>query len=288
MVNQRVARDFLTSRRERLTPERSGLPRVGDTRRVPGLRRSEVARLADISVEYYTRMERGNLAGVSAAVLDAVARALQLDGSERTHLFDLARATLPPREPVPSTAVTTQLTPSLSRMLHQIVSPALIRTASMDVLAANAAARSLYTNDLAGDSRPFNLTRYCFLDPAARDLYADWDAYADANVALLRSELGRHPTDPHLADLVAEVDAASADFRVRWAANDVQLHRSGTTRFVHPGVGLLVLDFNALELPDHPGLTLKVYTAAPDTGTDERLSEGRREAQADPRFARTV
>lgn len=238
-----------------------------------GLRRAEVAQLAGVSVQYYIRMERGDLSGVSDAVLGSLAGALQLDPSERAHLVDLARAAgarrpLADRRRRPDT-----LPPSIQLILDGMTTvPALVRNARMDVLAANRLGLALYSPAFASPSRPVNLSRFCFLDPAATGLYADWDAFADANVALLRIEVGRNPVDTALSELVAELSTMSESFRVRWAAHAVRLHTRGSTRFHHPVVGELDLAFDTLELPDHPGLTLKAYTAAPGSDSADRLA----------------
>lgn len=260
------------SRRARVSPEQAGVPLYGDLRRVPGLRRSEVAMLARVSVEYYIRLERGNLSGVSDAVLDAIASALLLNESERSHLFDLARAAGPPAGRPRRRSNPPPLRPSLQVILDGMTTiPALVRNGRMEILAINALGRALYAPAFADPMRPVNLARFCFVEPAARSLYADWNASADANVALLRTEAGRDPFDAGLSDLVSELSTRSKDFRVRWAAHEVRLHRNGTTRFRHPTVGDLDLTFDSLDLPDQPGLTLKAYSAPPGSDTEERL-----------------
>lgn len=271
MDHRQEARAFLTSRRARLTPDRAGLPSADETRRVLGLRRAEVAELAGVSVQYYTRLERGNLAGVSDAVLGSIADALQLDESERAHLSDLSRAAGTRRSARRQTRVPA-LPPTIQVILDGMTTvPALVRNGGMDVLAANALGTALYSAAFANPARPVNLARFCFLDPAATSLYVDWQAFADANVALLRAEAGRNPFDPGISDLIAELSTSSEAFRARWAAHEVRLHRRGTTRFHHPVVGDLDLTFDTLELPDHPGLTLKAYTAAPRSSSEDRL-----------------
>jgi hypothetical protein len=270
--HRQEARDFLTSRRARLTPERAGLPSAEGTRRVLGLRRAEVAELAGVSVQYYTRLERGNLGGVSDAVVGSIADALQLDESERAHLSDLVRAAST-RRPASRQSQVTVLPPSIQLILDGMTTvPALVRNGGMDVLAANTLGTALYSPAFAKPIRPVNLARFCFLDPAATSLYVDWDAFADANVALLRAEAGRHPFNHKLTDLIAELSTSSEAFRRRWAAHEVRLHRRGTTRFHHPVVGDLDLTFDTLELPDHPGLTLKAYTATPGSNSEDQLT----------------
>jgi transcriptional regulator with XRE-family HTH domain len=272
--NRDEVREFLTSRRAKITPERAGLP-AGSRRRVPGLRRSEVAALADMSVEYYAKLERGNLAGVSPAVLEAVARALQLDDAERAHLLHLAQAadgsdvlTRPRRRS------TRQWTPhrSLQWTLDAITAgPAFVRNGRMDILAANSLARAFYTDLFAHPGNQANLARFQFLDPASRRFYPDWERFADIAVAILRTEAGRDPYDKDLHDLVGELSTRSEEFRTRWGAHDVRHHGTGTKRFHHPAVGALTLAFEGLEMAAEPGLTLTVYTAEPGSPSEERL-----------------
>ncbi|MGW2647406.1 helix-turn-helix transcriptional regulator [Streptomyces sp. NPDC001393] len=274
MDNRDEVREFLTSRRARISPEQAGLP-SGSRRRVPGLRRSEVAALADMSVEYYAKLERGNLAGVSPAVLEAVARALRLDDAERAHLLHLAQAadgsdvlTRPRRRTTP------QWTPhrSLQWTLDAITAgPAFVRNGRMDILAANQLARAFYTDIYADPHNQANLARFNFLDPASRRFYPDWDLFADMAVAILRAEAGRNPYDKDLHDLVGELSTRSEEFRVRWGAHNVRRHGTGTKRFHHPAVGELTLAFEGLEMAAEPGLTLTIYTAEPGSPSAEGL-----------------
>ncbi|MEU6913571.1 helix-turn-helix transcriptional regulator [Streptomyces olindensis] len=274
MDNREEVREFLTSRRAKITPERAGLP-AGSRRRVPGLRRSEVAALADMSVEYYAKLERGNLAGVSPAVLESVARALQLDEAERAHLLHLAQAadgsdalTRPRRRS------TRQWTPhrGLRWTLDAITAgPAFVRNGHMDVLAANQLARAFYSDLYATPRNQANLARFNFLDPAARRFYPDWEQAADIAVAILRTEAGRNPHDKDLHDLVGELSTRSDEFRTRWGAHNVRHHGTGTKRFHHPAVGELTVAYEALELAAEPGLTLTVYTAEPGSPSEEAL-----------------
>ncbi|WP_225827009.1 helix-turn-helix transcriptional regulator [Streptomyces naphthomycinicus] len=274
MDNRDEVREFLTSRRAKITPERAGLP-AGSRRRVPGLRRSEVAALADMSVEYYAKLERGSLAGVSPAVLEAVARALQLDDAERAHLLRLAQAAdgsdVLSR---PRRRTARQWTPhrSLQWTLDAITAgPAFVRNGRMDILAANRLARALYA-DLYADARnQANLARFNFLDPASRRFYPDWERFADTAVAILRTEAGRDPYDKDLHDLVGELSTRSEQFRTRWGAHDVRRHGTGTKRFHHSAVGDLTLAFEGLEMAAEPGLTLTVYTAEPGSPSEEGL-----------------
>ncbi|MGW4376155.1 helix-turn-helix transcriptional regulator [Streptomyces albidoflavus] len=274
MDNRAEVREFLTSRRSRITPERAGLP-AGPRRRVPGLRRSEVAALADVSVEYYAKLERGHLGGVSPAVLEAVARALQLDDAEREHLLNLARAADGSDALArPRRRTTRQWTPhrSLQWTLDAVTGgPAFVRNGRMDVLAANPLARAFYADVYADPHNQANLARFNFLDPASRRFYPDWDLAADVAVAILRTEAGRNPHDKELHDLVGELSTRSDAFRTRWGAHNVRHHGTGTKRFHHAAVGALTLAYEGLEMATEPGLTLTVYTAEPGSPSDEGL-----------------
>jgi transcriptional regulator with XRE-family HTH domain len=272
MDNRAQAREFLISRRERITPAQAGLPAYGgNNRRVKGLRREEVALLAGVSIDYYVRMERGNLAGASEAVLDGIAGALQLDEAERAHLFDLARAAQP-APPRHRRAKTAGVTDVIQQILDAITeAPAWVRNARHDMLAANRLARALYAPVLADPRRPANNARFTYLDPAAREFFADWDRAADDIAAMLRSEAGSNPHDKQLVELIGELSTRSEDFRTRWAAHNVRFHRTGHKRLHHPVVGALDLDYEAMEFPAHPGLTLLTYTAAAGTPTADSL-----------------
>ena len=272
MDNRAQVREFLTSRRERISPAQAGLPAYGGgNRRVKGLRREEVALLAGVSIDYYVRMERGNLAGASDAVLDGVASALQLEEAERAHLFDLARASQPP-SPRQRQTRTAGLTDGIQQILDAITdAPAWVRNARHDILAANQLARALYAPVLADPRRPANNARFVYLDPAAREFFADWDRAADDIAAMLRSEAGSNPRDKQLIELIGELSTQSSQFRTRWAAHNVRFHRTGHKRIHHPVVGTLDIDFEAMEFPAHPGLTLLAYTAAAGTPTADSL-----------------
>src|SRR3954467_9218477 len=224
--------EFLSTRRAKITPEQAGLPTYGQ-RRVPGLRREEVASLAGTSVEYYKRLERGNVSGVSELVLEGLSRALQLDEAERAHLFDLARAANPvnPKRPLPTKH---KIRPVVQRILDQIAAPATVRNAHLDYIGANALGRALYAPVFDSCEQPANSARFTFLDPAAPDFYPEWDRVASELVAHLRSEAGRNPYDRQLSDLIGELSTRSDEFRVRWAAHNVRFHRTGTKRIHHP------------------------------------------------------
>jgi hypothetical protein len=249
--NRTEVREFLVTRRAKITPDQAGVPLYGQRRRVPGLRREEVAQLAGLSTDYYTRLEKGNLRSASDSVLDAITRALQLDEAERAHLFDLARGARaggrePRRRPQPQ-----QVRPSLQHVLDAMTTAVgFVRNGRLDVLAVNPLGRAFY----------------------AADLYPDWEEAADTTVAILRTEAGRDPHNRALTDLVGELATRSDAFRTRWAAHDVRHHHTGAKRFRHPVVGDLSVGFNAMELPADPGLTLTVYTAEPGSPSEEKLT----------------
>lgn len=272
MDNRTETRDFLSTRRAKITPEQAGLAAYGGNRRVPGLRRGEVAMLAGVSVEYYTRLERGNLAGVSESVLESLANALQLDDAERAHLYDLARAASDGgkarRRPVRKQAIR----PGVQLTLDAISgSPAFIRNGRLDLLATNALGRALYSDIYDSPAGPPNHARFLFLDSRSRDFYTDWERAANDTVAIMRTEAGRDPYDRGLSDLVGELSTRSEEFRVRWASHNVRQHFTGKKHFRHRIVGDLHLLYEALELSADAGLTLTVYNAEPGTGTADAL-----------------
>jgi transcriptional regulator with XRE-family HTH domain len=271
MDNRDEVKAFLRSRRAKISPEQAGLTAYNRNRRVPGLRRGEVADLAGVSVEYYARLERGDLSGVSESVLDALARALQLDEAERAHLAALAHAAGPsargPRKPAVQ-----QVRPSVARVLDLMTEiPAFVNNARLDVMAANLLAQALYAPLFADPTRPANHARFAFLNPRAHDFWIDWERIADDTVAVLRIQAGRDPYDKALTDLVGELSTRSDTFRVRWAAHDVRLHRTGLKHFHHPVVGDLHLNFEAMELSADPGLTLTALTAEAGSPSDDAL-----------------
>ncbi len=264
-------REFLTSRRARITPREAGLPVFGDTRRVPGLRREEAAMLAGVSVDYYTKMERGNLRGVSEGVLEALARGLQLDDAERAHLLDLARAAGPTSRPRRRPAAQ-RVRPSAQRIIDAMTeAPALLQDGHLNVLAANRLGLALYSEMDLAPPRPANHARFVFLDSRAQRFFLDWERAADDTVAILRAEAGRDPHDRNLSDLVGELATRSADFRTRWAAHNVRAHQTGPKRFHHPVVGDLTLTFEMLELTADPGLQILAYSAEPGSTSDAAL-----------------
>lgn len=271
MTHTEDVRNFLSSRRARITPEEAGLPVYGGNRRVAGLRREEVAMLAGVSVDYYIRLERGNLSGASDSVLEALCRALKLDDAETAHLFDLARtATAAPRSRRKRSALTVR--PSVQRVLDAITTaPAWVRNDRGDVLASNELGAALYLDMMSEGGTPPNSARFTFLNPKSRDFFADWERAADDMVAVLRSTAGKNPLDKDLSDLVGELSTRSEEFRVRWARHDVKYHRTGRKHLHHPVVGELDLSYEALELPADPGLRINVYTAEPGSPSEDGL-----------------
>jgi transcriptional regulator with XRE-family HTH domain len=270
MDNRNEIREFLATRRAKLTPEQTSLPAFGGKRRVPGLRREEVAMLAGVSVEYYTKLERGALAGVSESVIESLARALQLDEAERDHLYDLARAASPSSRPRRKSGQTVR--PSVQRMLDSMVGvPAFVRNGRLDILATNDLGRALYSEAYGPDTTTVNLARFAFLNHRSLVLYPKWEVAADTAVAILHTEAGRDPFNKPLTDLVGELSTRSEDFRARWAQHDVRLHRGGYKDFRHPAVGDLHLAFDALQLPNTPGLTLTAYSGDPGTPSEDGL-----------------
>jgi MmyB-like transcription regulator ligand binding domain/Helix-turn-helix domain len=265
-------REFLTSRRARITPQQAGLP-IFDTarRRVPGLRREETAMLAGISSEYYVRLERGDATGISEGVVDGLVHALQLDEAERSHLLDLLRVASSTRRARRRPALA-RVRPTVQRIIDSMVgTPAFVINGRLDVLASNELGRALYAPIYDEVTDPPNNARFIFLNPHATRFWTDWDKAANDTVAMLRTEAGRDPYDRDLSDLVGELSTRSEDFRVRWADHNVRLHVTGRKAIHHPTVGDLDLPFEFLPLPGDPGLSLLTYTAEPGSPTKEAL-----------------
>jgi len=271
--NRHEISEFLTSRRARVRPQESGLPAHDDRRRVPGLKREEVALLAGVSVDYYARLERGQLGGVSASVLDAIADALKLDEAERQHLRDLAdAAAIPERKLRTRTRRTPALRPSVRAILAGMAGvPAYVRNARMDILAANDLCRALYDGILDDEDGSVNLARFVFLDGRAHGFFRDWDDVADGTVGSLRAEAGRNPLDKPLTDLIGELTARSHPFATKWAQHNVRLHRTAIKHLHNAVVGDIELTGDALELPGE-GLTIVAYTAEPGSAAEEKLA----------------
>jgi transcriptional regulator with XRE-family HTH domain len=271
-------REFLATRRARITPQRAGLPTYGGHRRVPGLRREEVALLAGVSVEYYTRLERGNANGVSDSVLEALVRVLELDDAERAHLYDLTRgmtaAARTRRRPARP-----GVRPGVQQLLGAMADvPAFVQNGRLDVPAANPLARALYA-DLFDDAGPDrgaggvpNHARYVFLDARATDFYPDWNRVAADIVSQLRAEVGRSPGDRELTALIGELTTRSEQFSTLWATHNVRWHTTGTKRFHHRVVGDLSLAYEGLALAADPGQTLITFTAEPGSPSQQALT----------------
>lgn len=274
MDNRSEVREFLMTRRARISPEQAGLP-AGANRRVPGLRRSEVAMLAGVSVEYYGKLERGAIAGASSSVIDAICRALQLDDTERAHLLDLARAAdgIPTSgRPRRRSSAAQVLQPSLQWTLESITNGvAFVRNAQSDLLATNALGKAFYSPVIGDGGRVPNLARFQFLDPASREFYPDWELFAEMCVGTMRADAGRDPHNRALQDLVGELSTCSDAFRTLWGAHNVRTHGTGTKRFRHPVVGDLTLAYEELAITAEPGLALLIYTAEPGSESEARL-----------------
>ena len=266
-------REFLVSRRARITPDQAGLAAYGRNRRVKGLRREEVALLAGISAEYYVRLERGNMRGVFEDALDGIARALHLDEAERMHLFDLVRAVnAAPNRGVGRRPSQERVRPVVQRILDSLVGvAAFVRNERLDVLAANHLGEAFYGPQFDDPVRPVNSARFVFLNPRATEFFVDWDTIANDCVGILRAEAGRDPYDKRLSDLIGELSTRSEEFRLRWAAHNVKLHRTGAKRFQHPVVGELTLDFETLDLPADAGQKLLIYSAEPGSPSYQAL-----------------
>lgn len=275
--NRADIKEFLATRRAKIKPEEVGLP-AGARRRVPGLRREEVAVLAGVSPDWYARLEKGNITGVSEEVLASVARALNLGTEETRYLFELANAAKPNRRRAPRTKDAGEVAPRVQWMLDSMgMSAAFVRNGRLDVLASNALARALhapmFTSETTAAHGHASFARFHFLDPAARDFFIDWEGGAAATAALLRAQAGRQPNDRALRDLVGELSTLSPEFRKLWASHDIRFVHDGVKRLQHPVVGYLELTYQWLELPTLQGapLGLNVYTAEPGTVHEEHL-----------------
>lgn len=272
MDNRAEVREFLTSRRAKISPEQVGLP-AGTNRRVTGLRRSEVAALAGVSIEYYTRLERGAISGASPEVLDALARALRLDDAERAYLFDLAHAASPVARP-PKRRNPKHWTPhpSLQWILDGITAgPAFVRNGRMDVLATNLLGRAFYADLFDMPGQPPNIARFTFLDERAHQFYPDWDAFAEITVAILRTEAGRDPHNKELHDLIGELSTRSEEFRRLWGSHNVRHHGAGFKTFHHRVVGEMTVAYEGMNLEAEPGLCVTVYVAEPGSAAADRM-----------------
>ncbi|OZE37554.1 MULTISPECIES: helix-turn-helix transcriptional regulator [unclassified Rhodococcus (in: high G+C Gram-positive bacteria)] len=274
MDNKAEVREFLMTRRAKVSPEDAGIT-GGGNRRVAGLRRSEVAALAGLSVEYYARIERGAIGGASSSVLDALSRALRLDDTEHAHLLDLARAAdgvptsgRPRRKTVRAAAPRISLQWALDSITDGV---AFVRNQRQDLLATNNLGKAFYAPIIGDGGRVPNLARFQFLDPVSREFYPDWDAFAQMCVSIMRAEAGRDPHDKGLQDLVGELSTRDETFRTLWGAHNVRSHGAGKKRFNHPIVGEVHLAYEELVITADPGSILMVYTAEPGSPSAERL-----------------
>lgn len=256
--SENEVRDFLVSRRANVTPEQAGLPQISGERRVPGLRREEVAMLAGVSLDYYTKLERGNIHGASESVLNAIAHALQLNDVEREHLFHLARTAPAVRSTRGKTATKPSVRSSVQRVLDTMTVPAIVYNVQQDLVAANLMGRALYAPHFEA-AKP-KIARFIFLDPRAKDYYVDWPLARRMTTAMLRLEAGRDPLNGKLTALIGELSTLSAQFREDWAAQDVHEHRTGQKAFRHPAVGQVEVTFDVFEMPGEPGLSIVTYS----------------------------
>jgi transcriptional regulator with XRE-family HTH domain len=267
-------REFLSTRRARITPQQAGLPSVGgDRRRVAGLRREEVATLAGVSPQYYIRLERGDATGASESIIDGIAHALRLDDAERAHLMDLIRTAGTPRQARRRRAAPQKIRPTIQRLVDSMhLIPAVVLNGRLDVITANALGRALFSPVYQEPSETPNNARFVFLDPQARTFFREWDKVANDTVAILRAEAGRDPHDRDLSDLVGQLSTRSDDFRQCWAAHDVRIHATGVKLLRHPVVGDLDLPFEALPLAAGSSWNLVAYTPEPGSAAHDALA----------------
>lgn len=278
--------EFLTTRRARITPEAAGLPIYSDSRRVPGLRREEVAMLAGVSVDYYTRIERGQLKGVSESVISGLARVLNLDEAERKYLNNLVAQANEGIRPVAKPRATS-VRPSVLRLLETIQDvPAYVRNSRLEIVAANAMAKRFFSQTFDSQGARPNIAKFVYLDSRAQDFYVDWEKIATDTVGVLRAQASKDPYDRQLTDLIGELCTRSEFFAKRWAAHAVFEHKMGTKRFNHPEVGQVELFYEGFDMPQDPGLGMVTYFAAAGTTADNalkflRIAEYESRTQAD-------
>lgn len=261
---------FLTSRRARLSPEEAGVPFYSGARRVPGLRREEVAHLAGVSSDYYARLERGKIAGASREVLEAICRALQLDDDEREHLFNLVQVTQH-RSPRTKRSNRTRVRPGIQRVLDSIQTPALIQNARLDRLAFNRIGRVLHSLPIDGSRDQYNYAQWLFLDSRARTFHRDYAEAKHNVVALLHAATAQDPYDKELIEVIGTLSTQSEEFRTMWASQDVFRHRSGAKLLTHSEVGDLEFGYESFELSTDPGLVMLVFTVEPNSPTAEAM-----------------
>ena len=270
MDPKREISEFLRTRRARLTPEAAGIQTYGVNRKVAGLRREEVALLAGVSVDYYTRIERGNIGGASASVLEALARALQLTDEEREHLKRLAELSETRKVARPKAHT---VRPQHQLMLDAIVgSPAYLGNARMDILATNALGAALYAPIINSPVAGKNLARYVFLDPSSVTYWGSWTKIAEDSAAALRLAVGTFPNEPSLQQLIGELVSKSEYFQSLWSRQNVFRHGVGEKQINHPDVGELVLGYEGLLFATDDFMKLVIYTFEPNTVTAERIA----------------
>lgn len=271
MATSNDVREFLTALRARITPEKAGLNVFGGERRVPGLRREEVAQLAGVSTAYYTRMERGDLGGVSESVLYSLVRSLQLNEAESAHLFDLARTATAPRRQQRAKPQA-HVSPLVAQLLDTMADvPALAMNRVTTVAGSNVLGRALFPHFFPDGTAQVNSARYLFLDERAKDFYTDWETSAREAVSSLRLLAGQDPSDPALMTLVGELATRSADFRTWWGGHTVRTHTTGTKRINHPIVGEITLNYESLIVPSNNGIVVATYLAEPGTPSADAL-----------------
>lgn len=261
-------REYLTTRRARITPGDAGLPSFGGRRRVKGLRREEVATLSGISPEYYIRLERGTALGISPSIVDSVATALRLDSDERTHLDRLIAALAPTTRRKRRPTKPDTVSPAVQVILHSLQHlPAVVFNGRLDIVAVNDLGRALYDSHFIGQEQP-NAASFLFLDEArARRFWPEWDKLADDVVAILRVQAGLNPEDPALVELIGSLSSGSEEFRTRWAANDVRAHRAGIKLFNHPLIGQVALPAETMTIAASADHVVTVF--APQPGSPE-------------------
>lgn len=261
---------FLTSRRAKLTPDQAGVPQFGGARRVTGLRREEVAHLAGVSTDYYARLERGKISGASREVLEAIARALQLDSDEHEHLLNLVAITQR-RTPRKKTSNRTTVRPGIQRVLDSITTPAFVQNPRLDRIGSNQPGRALYSLPADGSQDKFNYAHYLFLDPRASRFHRDFENAKHNVVALLHAATSHDPYDKELIEVIGTLSTQSEEFRSLWASHDIFRYRSGAKLLTHSGIGDLEFGYESFELSTDPGLVMLVYTIEPGSPTAEAM-----------------
>jgi transcriptional regulator with XRE-family HTH domain len=270
MSRKDQVREFLISRRANITPQQAGIPDYGGERRVPGLRREEVARLAGVSLDYYTQLERGNIRSASESVLNAIARALQLNDVERQYLFDLARPAAATQATSVRGSAGVSVRTSVQRVLDHLAVPAVVVNAQQDLIASNLMGRALFAPHFEAE-RP-NLARFIFLDPRASDFYVDWPLARSMTAAMLRLAAGRNPLNQELTALIGELSTLSPHFRADWAEQDVHEHRTGRKVYHHPEVGEIDVTFDVFDMPGEPGLSTYTYSVEEGSSSADKFT----------------